>query len=87
MMISMKKDNDPNPDPKPLRQLIFKLRRRIETSFSQLSDQFNIESTRAKSVWGLVTRLHSKFLAFNLCFAVNWLLGVDNIARIKSLVF
>jgi len=86
-MIAMKRNNDKNPDPKPVRQQIFKIRRRIETSFSQLDDQFNAESTRAKSLWGLLTRLHSKILAFNLCFAVNWLLASENIACIKSLLF
>ena len=87
LMIALKKDNDKNSYPKPIRQQIFKIRRRIETSFSQLNDQFNAETTRAKAVWGLLTRLQTKILAFNLCFAVNWLLGVDNIACIKSLVF
>jgi IS5 family transposase len=87
LMIAMKRDNAKTPDSKPVRQRIFKSRRRIETSFSQLDDQFNAESTRAKSFWGLLTRLQSQILAFNLCFAVNWLLGVDNIACIKSLVF
>ena len=87
LMFALKRNNAKNPDSKPFRQMIFKIRRRIETSFSQLADQFNSERTRAKSVWGLLTRLQSKILAFNLCFAINWLLGNDNIACIKSLVF
>jgi len=87
-MIAMKRTNAKNPDPKPVRQAIFKVRRRIETSFSQLDDMFNIESTCAKSLWGLVTRLRSKILAFNICFAINWLAGRrDNVACVKSLVF
>jgi len=88
LMISLKRDNAKNPDPKPFRQTVFKIRRRIETSFSQLADQFNVASVRAKSLWGLTTRLQSKILAFNLCFAINWLSGrSDRIACIKSLVF
>jgi IS5 family transposase len=88
LMISLKKNNAKNPDPKPIRQTVFKVRRRIETSFSQLSDQFNAEYVRAKSLWGLFTRLQSKILAFNLCFAINWLSGrSDRIACFKSLVF
>ena len=87
LMVAMKKNNAKNPDPKPLRQWLFKTRRRIETSFSQLADQFNTESTRAASLFGLVARMQTKILAFNLCFAVNFLLGNDNIARIKQLVF
>jgi len=88
LMISLKKNNAKNPDPKPIRQMVFKVRRRIETSFSQMTDQFNAEFVRAKSLWGLITRLQSKILAFNLCFAINWLSGrSDRIACIKSLVF
>ena len=86
-MITLKRNNAKNPDPKFFRQLIFKTRRRIETSFSQLEDQFNSESTRAKSLWGLITRLYGKILAFNLCFALNSILGIHDFARIKSLVF
>ena len=86
-MIAMKKNNDKNPDPKLFRQWLFKTRRRIETSFSQLCDQFNSQSTRASSLWGLVTRMQSKILAFNLCFAVNLLMGRNNIALVKHLAF
>jgi IS5 family transposase len=88
LMIALKRNNDKNPDPRPIRRTVFKIRRRIETSFSQLAEQFNAENVLAKSLWGLDTRLQSKFLAFSLCFAVNWLLGRDDrIARIKSLAF
>ena len=87
LMITLKRDNAKNPEPKPIRQHIFKIRRRIETSFSQLNDQFNAETTRAKTLWGLLTRLQTKILAFNLCFAINWISGAENLALIKSLVF
>jgi IS5 family transposase len=87
-MIALKRNNDKNPDPKLIRRTIFKIRRRIETSFSQLAGQFDAENVLAKSFWGLDARLQSKVLAFNLCFAINWLLGRDDhIARIKSLAF
>ena len=88
-LIYMKRNNAKNPDPKPLRQAIFKVRRRIETSFSQLADQFNTETTRAKSLWGLNVRLQTKILAFNICFFINQLLGAsfDDMPKIKSLVF
>jgi IS5 family transposase len=56
-LLYMKRDNAKDQYPKRLRQAIFKVRRRVETSFSQLADQFNIETTRAKSLWGLNVRL------------------------------
>jgi len=86
-LIYLKRKNQKNQYPKVFRRLVFKIRRRIETSFSQLSQQLNAEKVMAKSFWGLMSRLHTKFLAFNICFFINQLLGVDNIAKIKSLVF
>ena len=88
LMITLKRKNAKNPDPKPIRQAIFKIRRRIETSFSQLAGQFHAESVLAKTLWGLIARLQTKVLAFDVCFAINWILGrSDSIACIKSLAF
>lgn len=63
------------------RQMIFKMRRRIETDFSQLSAQFNIERVLAKKFQGLCVRILTKFLAFNLCIFI-----LQNL-KIKSLIF
>lgn len=63
------------------RQMIFKMRRRIETDFSQLSTQFNIERVLAKKFQGLCVRILTKFLAFNLCLFIK-----QNL-KIKSLIF
>ena len=88
-LVYMKRDNAKDQYPKSFRQAVFKIRRRIETSFSQLAEQFNIETTRAKSLWGLQVRLQTKMLAFNICFFLNQLLGLEQgqQAKIKSLVF
>jgi hypothetical protein len=87
MMLPLKKDNDETQFPKEFRQLIFKQRRRVETSASQLTEQLNIETVRTKSMWGLLTRIHTKVLAFNLCFYINKLLGNMHLSKIKSLIF
>jgi len=87
-LFALKKSNAKEQDPKWLRRAVFKIRRRIETSFSQLARQFRAESTLAKAFWGLRTRLVSKFLAFNLGFFINSICGRhDRLAHIKSLVF
>ena len=87
-LIYMKKRNAKNQYPKAFRRLIFKIRRRVETSISQLTEQLNIERAKAKSLWGLIARLETKILAFNTCLFVNQLLGkVEDVARIKGLVF
>lgn len=86
-MLPLKKGNDKNQFSKGLRQYIFKRRRRVETSASQLTEQLNIETVRAKSFWGLVTRINTKLLAYNLCFYINKLLDNMNLSKIKGLIF
>lgn len=53
--------------PKEIRQLIFRFRRRVETVFSQLSEQMKAERVLAKSFRRLCTRLQNKILGHNLC--------------------
>lgn len=87
-LIFMKRNNCKDPYPKWLRQYIFKIRRRIETTFSQLTEQLNINKVLAKSLWGLITRLRTKVLAHNLCYCINRILGKDiNLGQIKELIF
>lgn len=47
----------------------------IETVASMLADQFRLETTRARSLWGVITRLGAKLLAFNLSIEFNRQLG------------
>ena len=69
-------------------KLIFKLRRRVETVFSQLSGQLNAERVLAKSFQGLCTRLVNKVLAYNLCIALNSIFGETcELGKIKELIF
>ena len=87
-LLPVQKSNSKVQLPKPVRQLIFKFRRRIETTASQLAQQLNIEQVLAKSFWGLQTRIKTKLLAYNLCYYINKLIGKDaEISRIKHLVF
>ena len=80
--------SDKNNLPKELRQLIFRFRRRVETVFSQLSEQFNAEKVLVKSFQGLCTRLENKILGHNLCMAFNSILGEPcDIRKIKHLIF
>lgn len=42
----------------------------------------------AKSYWGLLSRIKTKLLAYNLCYYINMIMGKDiDIAEIKELVF
>lgn len=87
-LMALKRSNSKRDWPKPMRQLIFKLRRRIETVFSQLSGQLNAERVLAKSFQGLCTRLANKILAYNLCIVLNRIFHETcELGQIKQLVF
>lgn len=87
-LISMKRKKSKSQFPKFFRQLIFKARRRVETSFSQLTEQLNLNKVKAKSLWGLITRLRTKILGHNICYFINKCLSkVINLANIKELIF
>jgi hypothetical protein len=60
------------------------LRARIESVFASLEDQFQIEKTRARSVWGVMTRVVAKLLAYMVGFVINEALGRPGTA-LKSL--
>ena len=47
------------------------LRARIEGVFSSLEDQFQVEETRARSVWGVMTRVVAKLLSYMVGFVAN----------------
>lgn len=80
-LLALRRNNSIQNYPANFRQMIFKMRRRIETDFSQLSTQFNIERVLAKKFQGLCVRILTKFLAFNLCLFI-----MRNL-HIKSLIF
>lgn len=87
-LIAMKRANSKIQFPKAFRQLVFKARRRIETSFSQLSQQLNIQRVLAKSNWGFISRIKNKILAHNICYLINKALNINvDVAKIKELVF
>lgn len=67
-----------------LRNALSKARRRVETSFSQLAEQFNINRVLAKTKWGLMLRITLKILVHNLSFVLNTIIGnTIHIAQIK----
>lgn len=88
LLISLKRKNSKFKFEKQLRNALSKTRRRVETSFSQLAEQFNINRVLAKSKWGLMIRIVLKILAHNLSFMINIIIGdISNVAQIKHLVF
>ena len=87
-LMSLKPSNYKKNWPREIRQLIFRFRRRVETVFSQLSEQLNAERVLAKSFRGLCTRLQNKVLGHNLCMAFNSIFQqACEIGKIKKLIF
>ena len=87
-LMSLKRSNSKRNWPNSVKQLIFRLRRRVETVFSQLSEQLNAERVLAKSFQGLCTRLVNKILAHNLCMVIQLLFGNTlELGQIKQLIF
>lgn len=81
----------PKPTERPASKAEARLRRwlrakrdLIETVFNILADQFRLETTRARSIWGVASRIVAKLLAFNLSIFLNRLLGRSDLA-IKNL--
>ena len=70
-----------------VKRLFNVVRQLIETVNGQLTQQFNIETNRAHTFWGLCTRLHTKLAAHTLCIYINRLLGTPDFLQIKSLAF
>jgi hypothetical protein len=59
---------------KAKRRWIGRLRRKIETALSILQTVFHIEQPAARSLRGLICRISTRLLAYNLCFATGSLL-------------
>lgn len=86
-LLALKRNNSKKPYPKGLRNCISKHRRRIETSFAQLTEQFYINEVLAHSLSGLKARIQSKILGHNISYFMNKCLGKKEIGQIKHLIF
>jgi hypothetical protein len=56
------------------------LRQAVETSFQALSDRWGLAFPRARTVWGVRTRLAAKVAAFNVAVLVNHQFGLPSLA-------
>lgn len=63
------------PWPAPVRRLLGRVRRQLETALSVLTTVFDIERPRSRSLAGLVCRISTRLLAYNLCFITGPLLA------------
>ena len=71
--------------PETFRKLQVRVRRRIETTIGQLMEQFQVSRVRARTQWGLQTRMSNKFGACLLGAFLNQCLGYP-LMKLKALV-
>jgi hypothetical protein len=65
---------------------IKRVRRLVETVYSQLIEQFNISRVLAKSLFGLKARLYTKLTAHTLAYYLNKLFRLP-VLNMKGLIF
>ncbi|MCE2416248.1 IS982 family transposase [Candidatus Poribacteria bacterium] len=79
------RSNQKHQYPKTFRKLQVRVRRRIETTIGQLTEQFGVSRVRARTQWGLQTRMSNKFGASLLGVFLNHCLG-RSLMKLKDLV-
>ena len=70
-LITAKRKDALQPHPAWFRRLLRRLRRRIETAFGVMTVVFNLETPGSRSLDGLLCRLATTVLAYNLSFLTN----------------
>jgi hypothetical protein len=70
-----KNNRNQEPWPEEKQRWIGRVRRRVETTFSVLQTVFRIEQPAARSLPGLIARISTRILAYNLCFVTQFFLG------------
>jgi hypothetical protein len=80
-LFTPKRKNQANFQPYP--PILRKLRKRIETIFSQLCDQFMIQRNYAKSFRGVAVRIISKIVAFTAAQYANKFFNNKSINNVK----
>ena len=79
------KRNQKQQYPDEFRKLQVRIRRRVETTIGQLTDQFHVSRVRVLKHWGLLTRMSNKFGSCLLGAFVNQCLGRP-LMKLKDLV-
>lgn len=78
---------DNQKEKKPLHKVLRKLRKRIETVFSQLCDQFMIQRNYAKSFAGFKTRILGKVTGLTFLQYLNKFINHQPIGRVKHALY
>lgn len=71
---------------KQQRKQLNRVRRRVETTIGQLAERFNIEKTRARTVWSLTNRLTRKLLSHSIAVFANIQHGIEPLTLEKTVL-
>lgn len=85
-LLPTRRRNQKEQYPERFRKLHVRIRRRVETTISQLTNQFQVSRIRARTHWGFRTRLSNKFAGFTLGVFLNQCLGRPLMA-LKDVVY
>ena len=83
--VLLKTDYLPGPEQRRAVRAFNRRRHQIEATFSTLQAVFRLTFPRARTFWGLLTRLAAKISAYNIALAVNRLFGRDTCALFNPL--
>lgn len=86
-LITLKRKNSKNKLPKNIHKICSTIRRRVETTISQLVEIFDIEKVRKTSMLGFLLGIEIKILSFNILRFINQLTNSKNPTHIASLIF
>lgn len=84
-LVIQQRDNQKE-NTKAEKMLLAQFRKTIETTNSILTEQFNIQYTRAKTAWGLKDKIIAKITACTYLIFLNFILK-ENLLDIKSFIF
>ena len=84
-LLTTLRSNQKQQYPEDFRKLHVRVRRRIETTIGQLTEQFGVARVRARTQWGLCTRMSHKFGACLLGAFLNHCLGCP-LMKLRDLV-
>ena len=85
VLLPTRRSNQKQQYPEAFRKLHGRMRRRIETTISQLTEPFHVSRVRARTHCGLPTRMSNKFGACLLGAFLNQCLGCP-LMKLKDLV-
>jgi flagellar capping protein FliD len=72
--------------PRVLAKTIVTIRKRIETTISQLTETFSINKTKARSFHGLIARINRKILSYTTALFFNYQLVKEQFTQLEHLI-